>query len=232
MQKLYQAGNFVAAPVLTQTKFPDKTARNGTVREGSIDRPLLEMNRCFHRSSLACAILWIGATALAYAQAGSTSSGSLSVTMEVQSSISLEFVNNGSGVGYCQLTGSGTSSASLNLGIASMSGDTLDSENGGCVNWYTSGSSYNILNYVYVEVTETNSSSASFNLSAALASAPPTGVTWKFESMSGNLSTTSQTVATDVSYASAYGLQLAVTVANTVASGSIGAAIDFTATAN
>lgn len=190
------------------------------------------MKRNLQRSLLACAILWIAAMASAYAQAGKTSTGSLAVSMQVQSSISLEFVNNGTGVGNCQITGSGTSSASLNLGIASASGDTLSAQNGGCVNWSAAGPNYTILNYVYVEVTETNSSSNSFNLTAALGSAPPNGVTWKFSSMSGSLSTSPQTVATSVSYANPYGLQLSVTVAGTVAAGSIGESLNFTATAN
>lgn len=193
------------------------------------------MKRRLQCGLLLCAILWVAAIVPACAQAGSTSSGSLTVTMQVQSSISLEFVNSGSGTGYCQITGAGTSSASLNLGIATNAGDTIDSQNGGCVNWTAAGPNYTILNYVYVEVTETNSSSASFNLTAALGSAPPTGVTWKFSSMTGNLSTTAQTVATSVSYTNPYGLQLNVTVAGGpggAASGNIGETINFTATAN
>ena len=152
--------------------------------------------------------------------------------MTVQSSISLQFVNNGSGVGYCPVTGAGTNSASLDLGIASMSGDTLDSQNGGCVNWYTSGSSYDILNYVYVNVTQANTSSNNYTMKAALGSAPLSGVTWKFESMTSNLSITPQTVSASIPYGSAYGMQLLVTVAHTVGSGSIGNTINFTATAN
>jgi hypothetical protein len=190
------------------------------------------MIRLFQRSRLLCAVLCAAAAVPVYAQSGTTSSSTLLVSMTVQSSISLQFVNNGSGVGYCPVTGAGTNSAALNLGIASMSGDTLDSQNGGCVNWYVNGSSYNILNYVYVNVTQANTSSSTYTIKAALGSAPLSGVTWKFESMSSNLSTTPQQVSSTVAYGSDYGMQLLVTVASTVGSGSIGNTIDFTATAN
>lgn len=190
------------------------------------------MMRRIQRGLLAAAMLCIAAGAPLHAQSGKTASGSLVVSMQVQSSISLQFVNNGSGVGYCQLTGAGTNSASLNLGIASVAGDNLDAANGGCVNWSGGGSSYSIYNYVYVDVTESNSTSANYSLTAALASAPESGVTWKFTSMSGNLSTTPSTIVSSENYNTNFGMQLEVTVTSSAASGSIGATIDFTATAN
>lgn len=179
-----------------------------------------------------CAMLVIAAITPACAQSGQTSSSTLVVSMTVQSSISLEFVNVQTGTGYCQISGANTSSASLNLGIASMSGDNMDSENGGCVNWYTGNNAYNILNYVYVKVFEANTTSSTYTLNAALGSVPPANVTWKFESMTNNLSTSPQPVSSSVQYATAYGMQLLVTVGSTAASGNIGESINFTAMAN
>ena len=51
------------------------------------------MRQIFQRSLLACAILWIAATTTAFAQAGQTASSTLVVSMQVQSTLSLVFVN-------------------------------------------------------------------------------------------------------------------------------------------
>ncbi len=148
------------------------------------------MRQIFQRSLLACAILWIAATTTAFAQAGQTASSTLVVSMQVQSTLSLVFVNQGSGNGYCQVTGANTNSAALNFGIASVAGDSQT-----CVNFSTNGNganeTYTVASNVYLEVTATNTSSTSFSLTGALGSAPPTNVTWAIASMpSPPLSTT------------------------------------------
>jgi hypothetical protein len=178
------------------------------------------------RSALACLFVWLGSLSTIYAQ--TTASSSLVISMSVQSSISLQFVNSSnSGEGYCQVTGAGTSTASLNLGIASISGD-----NQSCVIFANTSSQYSISNWTYLEVTESNSSSSSYTLTASLGSAPPTGVTWQIAAMPSALSTVTQTVTTSEAYATQYAMYLQVTVQKTAASGSLNEAINFTATAN
>jgi hypothetical protein len=178
------------------------------------------------RGAIACLFMWLGSLSLVGAQ--TTASSSLVISMSVQPSISLEFVNSGnSGEGYCQLTGAGTSTASLNLGIASISGD-----NQSCVIFSATGSQYSISNWVYLEVTQSNSSSNNYTLTASLGSAPPTGVAWQFAVMPSTLSTSTQTVTSSEPYATQYGMYMTVTVQKTAASGSLNDAINFTATAN
>jgi hypothetical protein len=182
--------------------------------------------RFFLRGSAACLLVWLGSLSPAGAQ--TTASSSLVISMSVQSSISLQFINSSnSGQGYCQLTGAGTSTAALNLGIASLAGD-----NQSCVIFSATGSQYTLATWTYLEVTESNSSSSSYTLTAALGSAPPTGVTWQIAAMPNALSTSTQTVTTSESYATQYGMYLEVTVQKSVASGSLNETINFTATAN
>jgi hypothetical protein len=190
------------------------------------------MKRIFQRGLLACAILWIAATTTAFAQAGQTASSTLVVSMQVQSTLSLVFVNNGSGVGYCQVTGANTNSAALNFGIASVAGD-----NQTCVNFSTAGSganeTYTVASNVYLEVTATNTSSTSFSLTGALGTAPPTNVTWTIAAMpSPPLSTTASTITSSTSYGAPYDMYLSVTVKKSVAAGSLSNTINFVATAN
>jgi hypothetical protein len=178
------------------------------------------------RGALVCILVWLGSMSLMDGQA--TASSSLVISMSVESSISLEFVNSSNtGEGYCQVTGSGTSTASLNLGIASISGD-----NQSCVIFANTSSQYSISNWTYLEVTQSNSSSSSYTLTASLGSAPPAGVAWQIAAMPSALSTSTQTVTASEAYATQYGMYLTVTVQKTAASGSLNEAINFTATAN
>lgn len=178
------------------------------------------------RGTIACLFLWLGCLSLVGAQ--TTASSSLVISMSVQSSISLQFVNgSNTGVGYCQITGSGTSTASLNLGIASIAGD-----NQNCVIFSAQGNQYTVANWTYLEVTQSNSSSTSYTLTASLGSAPPTGVTWQIAAMPSALSTSTQAVTSSEPYATQYGMYLTVSVQKSAASGSLNEAINFTATAN
>lgn len=189
------------------------------------------MRRRFQRSLVAAAGLWLAAGAPLHAQSGETPAATLMVSMAVQSSISLEFVSSGSGTGYCQPSGLNSSTATLNLGSASIAGDTLSSQNGGCVEWSATSSSYTITNYIAVEAKVTNdSSSKNYTLKAALKSRAPSGVTWTLASKT--LSTTSTTISSTVGYGTADTMALGVTVAGTAAAGSLDETIDFTATAN
>lgn len=190
------------------------------------------MKQNLQRRVLACAILWVAVLASAYAQAGQTSSSTLVVSMQVQSTLSLVFVNNGTGNGYCQISGANTNSAALNFGIASIAGD-----NQSCVIFGTSGSgpnqTYTVASNVYLEVTATNTSSTSFSLTGALGTAAPTGVTWSIASMpSPPLTTTAATITSSTSYGTPYDMYLSVTVGKSVAAGSLSNTINFVATAN
>lgn len=189
------------------------------------------MKRIFQRSLLASAILWIAATT-ASAQAGQTASSTLVVSMQVQSTLSLVFVNNGTGNGYCQLTGTNTNSAALNFGIASIAGDSES-----CVIFSTTGTgpaeTYTVASNVYLEVTATNTTSSSFSLTGALGTAPPANVTWTIASMpSPPLSTTPKTITSSTSYATPYLMYLSVTVQANLPSQSLSDTINFVATAN
>jgi hypothetical protein len=190
------------------------------------------MKRDFQRGLLTCAILWIAAMASAYAQAGQTASSTLVISMQVQSTLSLVFVNQGSGVGYCQLSGTNTNAAALDFGIASVAGD-----NQTCVNFSTAGSggnqTYTVASNVYLEVTATNTSSTSFSLTGALGSAPPANVTWTIAAMpTPPLSTTAATITSSTSYGTPYDMYLSVTVKKSVAAGNLSNIINFVATAN
>lgn len=160
-------------------------------------------------------------------RAQNTASSSLVVSMSVQSSISLEFVNvSGAGSqGTCIISGAGTSAASVNFGIASIAGD-----NQSCVSFSKNGQNYTLSNDVYAVVTQSNLSSSNYSLTASLGSAAPTGVTWAINS--ATLSTASTSVTTGGTYGSNLALYLQVTVAGTVTATNLSETINFTATAN
>ena len=150
--------------------------------------------------------------------------------MTVQSSISLIFVQSPQ-VGTqdnCALSGANSSSAALNLGIATMASD-----NESCVQFPSTGGStgsYTLQDLVYYKVTEANTSSGSFSLTAGLPSTPVTGVTWKLNSTS--LSSSAISITANGPYNASQYFTLTVTVASTVTTSNLSQAIDFTATAN
>lgn len=154
--------------------------------------------------------------------------GSLLVTVRQTAHLTFAF-ENGTGAGSpgtCSITGAGTSSATLNLGTAS-----IVSDNQTCVTYSagTNGSSYTLGNTIYVRVTKSGNS-ATYTLSAKLGSAAPTGVQWSADSNA--LSTTASTLTTTGAYGSNIGVNLSVTVQHSVTTSNLGQTIDFTATAN
>lgn len=175
------------------------------------------------RALAACLV----ACASACLHAQNTASSSLVVSMSVESSISLEFVNvSGAGnQGTCSITGADTSTASVNFGIASLSGD-----NQSCVSFSQNGSSYTLSNNVYALVTQSNLSSSSYTLTASLGSAAPTGVVWTINSATLGTGTTS--ISTSGTYGSNLSMYLQVTVQHTVTTSNLSEAINFIATAN
>lgn len=173
------------------------------------------------------AYLLLSLGAASYACAQTTATSSLMVSMSVQSSISLVFVN-GSGAGnpgICTITGANTNTASVNFGIASLAGD-----NQTCVSFSSTSKSYTLSNNVYVLVSQSNLSSSNYTMTASLGSAPPTGVAWTINSSA--LSTGSTSVTTGGTYGSNLGLYMQVTVQSSVTASNLSETINFVATAN
>lgn len=169
-------------------------------------------------------LIWGAAT---YSSAQNTATSALVVSMSVQSSISLEFVN-GSGAGTqgtCTITGANTSTASVNFGIASLAGD-----NQSCVSFSSTTKSYTLSNNIYALVTQSNLASSGYTLTASLGSAPPSGVAWTINSAA--LTTGAANLTSGGSYGSNMALYLQVTVQNTVTTSNLSETINFVATAN
>jgi hypothetical protein len=170
--------------------------------------------------------LWIlcGLAVLtATATAQDTSGGTLTVTATVDSSISLTFENDASGV---SLSGAGTSAATLAFGAVSAYETISTSGISRSVNGTTN---YTISSPFGVKVVKANSASAAYTLAAALSSADANN-TWKIGSTT--LSTTSATVASTQSYGSAVSHTLNLTITHALAAGAVSNGLNFTATAN
>lgn len=151
------------------------------------------------------------------------------MTVRAASHLTFSFVNaSGAGSsGICSIVGGGTSTATLNLGTASIAGD-----NQPCVTFTpaSTGKSYTLANTIYVNVTQTGGTSTSYSLAAALPTVPSTGVKWTADGKT--LATTSKNLTTTGAYGANTGVSLSVTVQYSVGTGSLGQSIDFTATAN
>ncbi len=148
--------------------------------------------------------------------------------MTVQSSISLVFVQSSSAgtQGTCSISGANTSSASVNFGIA-----TGSSDNETCVSFSSSnGTSYTLSNNIYYKVTESNTSSGSYSVTASLPALPVSGVTWKASSQA--LSGSPVSIITNAQYGATESVYLQVTVLSSVTTTNLSQSINFTATAN
>ena len=151
-----------------------------------------------------------------------TSSGVLTVTANLASSISLTFESDASGVA---LTGSGTNAATMAFGTVSAFG-TISTTG---VTRTVGATDFTVSSPFGVKVVAFNSASASYNLAASLGSADATN-TWKVGTTS--LSTAPATVATAQGYGSARTHTLSITIPQAAASGAISRTVNFTATAN
>jgi hypothetical protein len=196
--------------------------------------------RCFieqHRITLSVSFwsqlrgfcVCVGASVLAVAgHAQSSASSSLIVSMTVQSSISLVFVNVGAAgaLGTCSIKGANTNAASVNFGTASLAGDDQP-----CVGFAANGaSSYTLSNNIYLLVTQSNVTSANYTLTATLPSAPLPGVSWSINKTP--LSTAPTTLTAGGTYDNNFGMYTQVTVQHTVAAGNLSQVINLLATAN
>ena len=153
-----------------------------------------------------------------------TASGTLAVTANVQSSISLTFVSNAGGVA---LGGSGTNTATLAFGNISAYGSLP----AGVSRPSVTGTNFTIQTPFNVAVVKSNSSSANFTLRAQLQNADAVNA-WAV----GGITITNAS-ATNITTTGAYGaagtaFNLALTIPFTEASGLISNTVNFSATAN
>jgi len=175
-------------------------------------------------------VCWLMSLAGVAAQA-QTSSAQLSISLSVQSSISLIFQNNPNvnTPGFCPLTNSGTNNVGLDLGTAAFPGSFHTST---CVNYAHVGAAfYQVSSAFDVVVSKANTSSPSYRLAAEISTAPPANVVWLVNNVT--LSNTAF-VALDAAdnYGQAITKTLQVQVKNTVPTQTLQETITFLATAN
>jgi hypothetical protein len=160
-----------------------------------------------------------------------TSSGQLTITMSVQSSITLVFQNNPSvgTTGFCPLTNAGTNNVGLDFGTAAFPGSfhTL-----ACVNYQHIGAAvYQVSSAFDVVVSKSNSSSPNYRLAAQISTPPPANVSWLLNNVT--LTTAGfTTLDTADNYATPNTKTLQVQVKNSVPAQPLLETITFLATAN
>jgi len=156
------------------------------------------------------------------ARAQATSTGTLTVTATVESSIGLTFETDASGV---SLTGAGTSAATLAYGTVSAYG-TIAAAN---VTRSVAASDFSVSSPFGLKVIKANSSSANYTLQAALGSADATN-TWTINATA--LTTSNQTLGSTYGYGSAVSHTMKLTVPFSAAAGALSKNVNFTATSN
>lgn len=179
------------------------------------------------KTGLALCLLMVAVTAAVPAVA-QTGSAQLSITLKVQSSISLVFNNSASvgSQGFCPLGNAGTNAASLDLGSASYNGgDSLT-----CISFSQQGNFYHVNTAFDVLVTKSNTSSTSYQLAAQISNVPPANVQWRLNQ--NLLSTTLTVLQTANNYGQPVIETLDVRVRNDVPAQSLQETITFLATAN
>jgi len=168
---------------------------------------------------------------LASSAGAQTSSGQLTITMNVQSSISLIFQNNPAvgSTGFCPLTNAGTNNVGLDFGTASFPGNFHTSA---CVNYqHLTAAVYEVSSAFDVVVSKANSSSPNYRLAAEISTVPPANVTWLINNV-----TLTTTAFTTLDVADNFGAPitktLQVQVKNTVPAQVLLETVTFLATAN
>jgi hypothetical protein len=150
-----------------------------------------------------------------------TSSGSLAVTGSITSSIAFTV----EAAGGNSPSGLGTNAASTALGSVSKSGSAPTG-----FTLTPAASSWTLASNVDVKVVKANSSSATYTLSAQLASAPATGVAWSLNSVA--LSGTVASLTVLGAYDATPSYPWTIVVQDSAASGSFNNTINFVATSN
>jgi hypothetical protein len=157
-----------------------------------------------------------------FAAAQDTSTGTLTVTATVVSSIGLTFENDGAGV---SLTGAGTNAATMALGAISAY-NTIATPN---ITRTVSASDFTVSSPFAVKVVKANTSSATYTLAAALGSADSTN-TWRINATA--LTMANQSLGGSYAYGSPVSHTMYLTVPFTASTGAISKVLNFTATAN
>jgi hypothetical protein len=182
----------------------------------------------FHKMRVLISLLGMLISTAAFAQ-NPTAQGTINATLINASGISLVFDSSSSGVA---LGGSGSGTATLNFGTISA----YNAVPAGVTRTGPTGGNFTVSTQFNVKVTMGGLNSQSYTLSAQLATAASTGLTYTLDSTT--LSTSSQTVQTNGTYASdvPHTLYLQISTAPVGAGGPpVGAlteTINFTATAN
>jgi hypothetical protein len=174
-----------------------------------------------NRFLLASVLSAFALTGVASAQTGS---GTLGVTETVQGSILLTFVTDASGMA---VTGTGTSTASLPFGNVKMFGGSVPTNVTKTLNGITS---YSLATPFDVRVDLANSASATFILTATLAT-PDAANVWLIGGTDISDGGAAQITATGA-YATAVPYTLHLTTPATLAAGLITNSIGFTAVGN
>jgi hypothetical protein len=160
----------------------------------------------------------LGAVGSANAQ---TSSGTLTVTGTIESSISLTIESAGG-----TTSGTGTAAATSALGNISKFGSAPTG-----FTLALGASDWTLSSTVGVKVEKANLTSTDYTLTAQLGSAPASGVAWKL-----NGSTLSDSAATTLTSTGTYGstgsYSWDIVIADSASAGAIDNAINFTATSN
>jgi hypothetical protein len=151
-----------------------------------------------------------------------TSTGTLTVTATVASSIGLTFENDLAGVA---LTGAGTNAATMGFGAISAYGAIAT----GGVTRTVAASDFTVSSPFGVQVVRANSISANYALDVALGTADATN-TWRINSTT--LTLLNQNLGPTYTYGTAIAHTLYLTVPFTASSGAISRVVNFTATAN
>ena len=186
---------------------------------------LFEMRKTVNgilKSSAAAIVVAGVSLAMAPNASAQSSTGTLTVTATVASSIGLTFETDGSGVA---LTGAGTSAATLGFGTVSAFG-TIGTAN---VTRTVAAADFTVSTPFGVKVVRANSTSADYTLTAALGVADATN-TWTVDTT--DLTTGNQTLGSNYTYGSAVSHSMKLKVPFTAASGAVSRAVNFTATAN
>jgi len=163
----------------------------------------------------------VAVLAVASTASAATSSGTLTVTGTVESSISLTVESAGG-----TTSGTGTAAATSDLGNISKFGSAPTG-----FTLARGASDWTISSTVGIQVVKANLTSTDYTLTAQLGSAPASGITWKL-----NGSTLSDSAATTLTstgtYASTGSYSWDIVVADSAAAAAIDNAINFTAASN
>lgn len=161
-------------------------------------------------------------TVPSFAAAQDTSTGALTVTATVESSIALTFENDAAGVA---LAGAGTNAATMAFGAISAY-NTVSTPG---VTRAVSASDFTVSSPFAVKVVQANTASASYTLAAALGSADASN-TWRINATT--LTTANQNLGASYAYGSAVAHTMHLTVPFSASTGSVSKVVNFTATAN